>query len=76
MVALYAGVFGHRLELVGDLFFCRDQHVVLVDYGASEARVEVHDEGGKVRGFPFNQWKAPFYDIMNNRSPVYRSDSG
>ena len=54
MVTLRAGVFGHRLELVGDLIFRRDQHVVLVDCGTSEACVEVHDEGGKVGGFPPN----------------------
>ena len=54
MVALRAGVFGHWLELVGDLLFCQDHHVILVDCGASVARIEVHDERGDVRGFPCN----------------------
>ena len=52
MVALCVGVLSHRLELVSDLIFRRDQLVILINCGASETLLQVHDEGGDVGGFP------------------------
>ena len=64
MVALRAGVVGHRLELVGDLLLCRDQHVILINCGASVVRIEVHDEGGDVRGFPAYLGDSPRHNFV------------
>ena len=66
MVVLRAGVVGHRLELVSDLLLCRDEHVILMNGGAPVARVEVHDEGGDVRGFPAYLGDAPRHDLVND----------
>ena len=76
MVALRVGVVGHWLELVGDLLLCRDQHVILIVGGTPVVRVEVHDEGGDVRGFSAYLGDAPRDDLVNDQPPIYLSDSG
>ena len=51
MVAGRTGVCDHRMELVGYLLCRYCQQVLLLNRGAFIVLVEVHDEGGEVRGF-------------------------
>ena len=59
-----------------DLFFRRDQFVVLVNGGAPEAGIGVQDEGGKIGGSLPNLLDALLYDILYNDTPIYRTYSG
>ena len=57
---------GPPVGAVGDLLLCRDQHVILIDCDASVVRVEVHDEGGDVRGYPAYLRDAPRHNLVDD----------
>ena len=56
----------HQLELVGNFLLCCFQLVILIDDGASVVRVEVHNEGGDVRGSLAYLGDASCHDLVND----------
>ena len=59
VVALRAGVEGHRLELVVDLLHCNRNRIILLPGGAPVVLVEVQDKKGEVGRFPFDVLDGP-----------------
>ena len=66
----------HWLKLVGDFVPCRHQLIIFIDGGAMVICINMHNEGGDVRGFLAYLRNASCHDFVNDHPPVHWSNSG
>ena len=53
------------MELVGNLLSRYYQHIIFTVCGAPVILVEVHDEGGEIRGFPAYVEDGPCHGLLD-----------